>query len=63
MSHFAPPQNASRPNTRYLYVLHGHGHGPSLYVPDRRHTSAGQARQHGQEKRPCRPARLDEAHR
>eukprot|EP00966_Prymnesium_polylepis_P208794 4837099-Prymnesium_polylepis.1 len=41
---------------RPLYVT-------SLYVRYRGHTTARQARQHGQEKRPCRPAWLDEAHR
>ena len=42
-----------------LYILYV----TSLYVRYRGHTSARQARQHGQEKRPCRPAWLDEVHR
>ena len=46
-------------STRYLDVLYV----TSLYVRCRGHTSARQARQHGQEKHPRRPAWLDEAHR
>ena len=46
-------------NARHMYLVHV----TSLYVRDRRHTSARQARQHGQEKRPRRPAWLDEVHR
>ena len=52
-------KHRNKQNTCCLYLLYV----TSLSVRYRRHTSARQARQHGQEKRPRHPASLDEAHR